>query len=163
MYSIYLRGKVYVHLCTVQIGVRLSTWYVRYNTPLQLYAIVWSWTTSLAHVYVPGTCCHVTTSRDALPFSFGRRSKPNIFEECGQHVSCAGLCQDICQLLLCVDIFDRDVALINLFMKPIILGKKMAVLPYKNALVSAGDSCYIIHAENRWRKWNGKRCDNFLK
>ena len=28
MYSIYLRGKVYVHLCTVQIGVRLSTWYV---------------------------------------------------------------------------------------------------------------------------------------
>ncbi len=40
MYSIYLRGKVYVHLCTVQIGVRLSTWYVRYNTPLQLYAIV---------------------------------------------------------------------------------------------------------------------------
>src|SRR6266480_6980925 len=32
MYSIYLRGKVYVHLCTVQIGVRLSTWYVRYNS-----------------------------------------------------------------------------------------------------------------------------------
>ncbi len=31
MYSIYLRGKVYVYLCTVQIGVRLSTWYVRYN------------------------------------------------------------------------------------------------------------------------------------
>ena len=40
MDSIYPRGKVYVHLCTVQIGARLSTWYVRCNTPLQLYAIV---------------------------------------------------------------------------------------------------------------------------
>src|SRR6266480_537705 len=99
-----------------------------------------------------GTCCHVTTSRDALPFGFGRRSKSNIFEECGQHVSCAGLCQDICQLLLCVDVFDRDIALINLFMKLIILGKKMAVLPCKNALVSAGDSRCIVHAENRWRR-----------
>ena len=36
MYSIYLRGKVYVHLCTVQIGVRLSTWYVRYNKGARL-------------------------------------------------------------------------------------------------------------------------------
>ncbi len=35
MDSIYLRGKVYVHLCTVQIGVRLSTWYVRYNNKLR--------------------------------------------------------------------------------------------------------------------------------
>src|SRR6266480_5637389 len=43
MYAIYLRGKVYVHLCTVQIGVRLSTWYgsttivvkARHNHPPQ--------------------------------------------------------------------------------------------------------------------------------
>ena len=35
MYSIYLRGKVYMYICArCRIGVRLSTWYVRYNNAI---------------------------------------------------------------------------------------------------------------------------------
>ena len=41
---------------------------------------------------------------------------------------CGWLCERVCQLLLGIDIFDSDVALLNLPMKPIILGEEMAVL-----------------------------------
>ena len=74
------------------------------------------------------TCGHVTSHVSGSPSASCLSTKLDILVERVQHVWCAGFCQDICQLFLSVDVFNRDIALLNLLVKPVILGKKMAVL-----------------------------------
>src|SRR5579871_3951212 len=90
----------------------------------------------------PGVLFTMCTDYTTLPFSLVRldsesRASPSascdsmkldIFAEYIKYRPNDWLCQRICQLFLGVDIFDRDIALLNLLMKPIIFGKKMTVL-----------------------------------
>ena len=91
---------------------------------------------------------HMSTDSTTLPFGLMLSIKSDISTECVQYGPCNWFCQSICKLFLGVDVFSCDIALLNLFMKPIILGKKMTVLTCENALISAGDSCCVVHIKN---------------